>query len=143
MEQFRFNTAVAALMAYQNYLIKAQNLNISGDLWQKALETFTLLLSPFAPFITEEVWQSIFDYQDSVHRQEWPIYDDELAAPEKITIIIQVNGRVRDRLHVEAGIGQDEMAEAALASDSVRRYVDGKQVKRIITIPDELVNIVV
>ncbi|HFQ94774.1 MAG TPA: leucine--tRNA ligase, partial [Anaerolineae bacterium] len=88
--QFRFNTAVAALMEYLNYLTGWRDTAVSTQQWRQAIETFTLLLAPFAPFVTEEVWQTILGHTDSVHRQSWPEYDEALAADAQITIVIQV-----------------------------------------------------
>jgi leucyl-tRNA synthetase len=141
--QFRFNTAVAALMEYLNYLTARRDTAVSGEQWRQAIETFTLLLAPFAPFVTEEVWQTVLGYGDSVHRQSWPVYDAALAADAQITIVIQVNGKLRDRITASPGLDETALQQMALASDSGRRYVNGRDIQKIIVIPDKLVNIVV
>ncbi len=111
MEGFRFNTAVAALMKYLNFLTDEKERGVDREQWRSAIETMTLLLSPIAPFITEEVWQTVLGYRDSVHRQAWPVYDSALAQEEQVTIVVQVNGRVRDRLQVEVGTANDVLAQ--------------------------------
>ncbi len=143
VERFRFNTAVAALMEYLNYLTARRDTAVSGEQWRQAIETFTLLLAPFAPFVTEEVWQTVLGYSDSVHRQSWPVYDAALAADAQITIVIQVNGKLRDRITASSGLAETALQEMALASDAVNRYVNGRAIQKIVIIPDRLVNIVV
>lgn len=141
--QFRFNTAVAALMEYLNYLTGWRDTAVSGAQWRQAIETFTLLLAPFAPFVTEEVWQTVLGHTGSVHRQSWPDYDATLAADAQITIVIQVNGKLRDRITASSGLDETALQKMALDSEAVRRYVNGRTIQKIIVIPDKLVNIVV
>jgi leucyl-tRNA synthetase len=139
MERFRFNTAVAALMEYLNYLVGVEDQPISGAVWRKGIETLTVLLAPVAPFITEEVWQTILGHQESVHRQTWPSYDEQTAADKLITVVVQVNGKLRDKLQIPAEIDEESLREAAINSPGVRRHTAGKT----IIVPRKLVNIVV
>ncbi len=143
MQQFRFNTAVATLMGYMRYLESMASENIHREQWQRAIETFTLLLSPFAPFITEEVWQSTLGHTTSVHQQSWPIFDEALAADEEVTIILQVNGKLRDRVVVAAGSGEVFLQETAVANPKIQQYIQDKPIQRTVIVPDKLVNIVV
>lgn len=143
MVRYRYNTAVATLMAYLNYLIERRSAGISRSQWQTAVETLTELLCPMAPFISEEVWQKVLGYRESVHRQAWPVYDEALAAESTVTVVVQVNGRVRERLQTRSGGSEDSLRALALGSDKVQRYLAGKDVRQIIVVADRLVNIVV
>ena len=143
MEAFRFNTAVAALMTYLNYLSEAMEQGVGKEEWRSAIETITLLMSPITPFITEEVWQTVLGYGESVHRQAWPSYDSTLTQEEQVTIVVQVNGRVRDRLQVDVGTGRDSLRDQALDSTHAQRYINGNVIRNIIIVPDRLVNIVI
>ncbi|UCC65514.1 MAG: class I tRNA ligase family protein, partial [Anaerolineae bacterium] len=108
----------------------------------EATRTFVLLLAPFAPHIAEELWARLGGSY-SVHQQAWPIWDEALAAEETITLVVQVNGRVRDRLQVPADIGEEEAKERALASAGAQRHMAGKRIVKVIYAPGRLVNIVV
>jgi leucyl-tRNA synthetase len=142
MARYRFNTAVAALMAYLNTLYEWMEVMTSKQ-WRSAVETLTLLLCPVAPFITEEIWQKVLGQTGSVHRQVWPSYSEELAAEGTVTIVVQVNGRVRDRVQATSGAAEDSLRELALKSRKVQRYLNGEEIRRIVVVPDRLVNIVV
>jgi leucyl-tRNA synthetase len=143
-EKFKFNTAVAALMQYSNYLYEQQNVAISNSLWREAMEQFTILLAPIAPFITEEVWQELLGHQgSSIHQQPWPEFDETLLVTEDITMMVQINGKLRDRITVPADIDDEKLRQVVLAREKVKRYVDGKSVRNTIIVPQRLVNIVV
>lgn len=143
MEAFRFNTAIAALMEYLNYLVAFDGKRVSSSRWRTALETLTLLMSPFVPFITEEVWQNLLSHVNSVHQQPWPQFDESKAKDEQITIVIQVNGKMRDKLLVPAETDQETLQGLAIAAPRIQRYLDGKTVRNIIVVPQRLVNIVI
>ncbi len=143
MERFRFNTAVAGLMEYLNYLIDTKLENAGVEQWRQAIETLTLLMAPIAPFITEEVWQTMLGQKESVHQQAWPRFDEEIAAEEEITVVVQVNGKLRDKLLVPADMDEKLMRETAVASHKVQQHIDGKVIRKIIVVPGKLVNIVI
>ncbi|MCI0393845.1 MAG: leucine--tRNA ligase [Chloroflexi bacterium] len=143
-EQFKFNTAVAALMEYLNELYDRRQQPITPAAWREALETFTRLLCPIAPFITEEIWQEVLGHQgQSVHQQPWPIYDEALATAGEMTIMVQVNGRLRDRITVPAGITDEALQQAALARPNIQRHVNGQTIQKVVVVPGQVVNIVV
>jgi leucyl-tRNA synthetase len=144
LERFKFNTAVAALMQQLNYLYDSQDAGISPQLWREALETFTILLCPIAPFITEEVWQEVLGHQgQSVQLMEWPDYNENLIVDQEISIMIQVNGRLRDKVTVPVGITEEELHAAVLARPKVLKYTAGQDIRRMIVVPEKLVNVVV
>jgi leucyl-tRNA synthetase len=136
LEAYRFNTAVAALMKLANALSKA-----SGPTREEGIRTLVLLLAPFAPFITEELWARRGGAY-SVHQQPWPAYDPELAKADEVTLVVQVDGKVRDRLTVPAGLSEAEARSAALASEKVGHAIGGRPVAKVVVVPDRLVNIV-
>ena len=142
MSRFRFNTAVAALMEYVNDLYAARARPIGGRQWREAIGTLTLLLAPIAPFATEEVWQEALRHKGSVHRAEWPAYDETLAADEVVTIIIQVNGKLRDRVQMAADAGNDTLREVALANEKAKSAVGKQPIRDVIVVPGRLVNVV-
>jgi leucyl-tRNA synthetase len=107
----------------------------------KATRAFVLLLAPFAPHITEELWRRLGGPY-SVHQQAWPTWDAELTAQETVTLVVQVDGRVRDRLTVPAEVTESEARALALNCDGVRRHLAGRRVARVIYVPRRLVNVV-
>ena len=100
------------------------------------------MLAPMAPHITEEIWRAL-GHDKSIHLESWPKFDPELTKEETVTVVVQINGKVRDRLQVEAGAPEADVIAMALASDAVKRHLDGKQPKKIIYVPGKLVSIVV
>jgi leucyl-tRNA synthetase len=143
MERFSFNTMIAALMEYTNHMVRAKETPVAQTAaWQEATKTLLLLMAPSFPHISEELWERAgHDY--SIHQQAWPTWDDELAAEETITIVVQVNGKVRDRFEAPADIGEEEAKEQALATPGAQKHLDGKQPLKVIYVPGRLVNIVV
>lgn len=143
LETFRFNTAIAALMELTNGLSRAREGGpVDTSAWQEAVESLLLMLAPLAPHIAEELWERI-GRPYSVHTESWPAWDPDLAREEEITLVVQVNGRVRDRIQVAAGIDEEEAKRVALESAQVKRHLEGQQIRRVIYIPGKLVNIVV
>ncbi len=143
LERFSFNTMVATLMEYTNYLIKAKETSVTQTAaWDEAIETLLLLMAPSFPHISEELWART-GRGYSVHQQAWPTWDETLAAEETITIVVQVNGKVRDRFEAPADISEEEAKVQALATPGAQKYLDGKQPLKVIYVPGRLVNIVV
>ncbi len=143
MEAFSFNTAIARLMEFTNALQKAGRTPVYGtEAWDEAIETLLLLLAPSCPHVAEELWERI-GRPYSIHQQPWPEFDPDLAAEETITLVVQVNGKLRARLEVPADVSEERAKEAALADENVQRHIEGKDVKRLIYVPGRLVNVVV
>ncbi len=143
IEKIRFNTMVAALMEFTNYLGKVKDEGSVGNpAWDLAIKTLLLLLAPTAPHISEELWHRAgYDY--SIHSQPWPHWNEDLVKEEEITLVVQVNGKVRDRIAAPASITGQEAVQTALDSARVQPYLEGKQVVNKIYVPGKLVNIVV
>ncbi len=140
---FKWNTAVAALMSLRNEMLDVlRSGSVQPDVWREALDSLLLLLAPIAPFVTEELWRMAGN-EASIHLQPFPEADPEIAREESVTMVIQVNGKVRDRLEVGADIDEATATALALASDRVQGFLDGGEPKKVIVRPPKLVNIVV
>ena len=143
LDRFKFNTAIAALMEFSNYLNKIWiESAVDRATWNDCIEKFLLLLAPIAPHISEELWE-FTGHSYSIHDQSYPSWDDKLAAEEYITLVLQVNGKVRDRIQVEPNIGEDTAQELALASPKIKTFIENKTVDKTIYVPGKLVNLVV
>src|ERR1700722_7260959 len=138
IERLRFNTALATMMDQLNYLAKLR----PEELGRFALEAYLVMLAPMAPHIAEEFWRAL-GHEHSIHLESWPKFDPELIKEETATVVIQINGKVRDRLQIDTGAPEAEVIALALASDAVKRHLDGKQPKKVIYVPGKLVSIVV
>jgi leucyl-tRNA synthetase len=143
IEEFRFNTLIAALMEMTNGLTKARDAGpVDREAWSEAIEPLLLMLAPVAPHIAEELWErSGRPY--SVHTQAWPEWDAKLAKEEEVTLVVQVNGKLRDRIQVPADITEERAKELALGSDVIKKHLDQQTVRRVVYVPGKLVNIVV
>jgi len=143
MEEFSFNTYIANLMELNNTMLKAKDTAVYGtDAWAEAVETLLLLLAPACPHIAEELW-SRTGRPYSVHVQAWPQWDEQVAAEETITLIVQVNGKVRDRVEVPVEVDEETARSLALETEGAQRHIAGKTVRKVIVVPGRLVNIVV
>ena len=143
IDGFNFNTAVAALMAFSNTLQKARSEGAAGTAaWGEAIRSLILLLAPMAPHLSEELWERAGN-SESVHVQDWPEWDEDLARPSTIEMPVQVNGKVRAKFDVEADASKDEVEALALEQPNVQAHLEGKTPKKVIVVPNRLVNIVV
>lgn len=136
IEAMRFNTAIAALMILINDLEKQERTRTAD------YEKFILLLSSFAPHIAEELWSQL-GHSESIFKEKWPEYDPKLIQDEMINLVIQVNGKVRDTIEIAADINEEDAKKAAMQSEKVKKYINGKEVKKVIYVKGRLVNMVV
>jgi leucyl-tRNA synthetase len=142
IETFSFNTALARLMELKNTMQDFRETDVRHSAaWTEAVNSLLLMLAPFTPHIAEELWSRIGG-EYSIHTQAWPVGDAEIAAEEIITLAVQVNGKVRDRIEVAADVDELTAREMALASEQVQRYLDGQKPQKVIYVPGRLVNIV-
>jgi leucyl-tRNA synthetase len=139
IETLSFNTAIAALMEALNGL---RALSLEGDIAGTAARTLVLLVAPFAPHLAEELWERLGGPY-SVHQQPWPRWDETLVAEETVTLVVQINGKVRDRIPASADIDDASARALALNSEAVKRHLDGRAPQRVVVVPRKLVNIVV
>lgn len=137
IENFNFNTAVSQMMIFTN---GASNYD---KLPKEAMEKFLILLAPFAPHMAEEIWSEILGHDKSIFLDGWPEFSEALTKDEEIELIVQVNGKVRDKIKVSAGISEEEAKEISLASEKIKRYTEGNEIKKIIFVKGKLVSIVI
>jgi len=142
IRRLSFNTAISGLMEYVNDLYKLKVDGFSDAAWRDALSTLTQLIAPFAPHVAEELWQQL-GHEGLVQDTMWPAWDDALIVSDTVTIIVQVNGKLRAKLEVAKDLGKDDIEQLALANEHVQTFVDGKEPNKIIYVPGKLVNIVV
>lgn len=144
LQKISFNTAISVLMQQVNHLntIKADSGYSHREQWQESLEALVLLLAPMAPHVAEEMWQML-GHEESVHLQAWPAWDDELVKEDLVTIVVQVNGKVRANIEMSADVSDEDMVKESLKDEKIQRYLkDGKVVKTI-TVSGKLINFVV
>jgi len=137
LEATKFNTLIAAFMEFANFWQENKK-ETSKDI----IERFLILLAPMAPHISEELWQNL-GHKKSIFLEKWPEYDPTLVREEIVTLIIQVNGRVRDKIEVEADISEEKAKELAFSQKKVKNWIEGKEIKKVIFVPGKLINIVV
>jgi len=135
LDSMKFNTGIAAMMEFLNTCSQQK------ELPREILEGFTLLLSPFFPHIGEELWSRL-GHKESLAYHTWPTYDPEWTVDDEITIVIQINGKLRARLQVPADISKDDLEKAALEDEKIKSHVEGKTIRKVIVVPGRLVNIV-
>jgi leucyl-tRNA synthetase len=138
IEGFKFNTAISAMMIFMNELEK------EGEVSRTRLdifETFLLLLAPFAPHITEELWQTL-GHQTSIHLEKWPEFDESKIKEQKVTIVVQVNGKIRGQFEAPIGVSEEEAKEKAFALEDVKKWIVGQEIKKVVFVPNKLVSLV-
>ena len=144
LADFRMNTAVSALMEYLNYLVDAKAVGVYPPQWAEVMETFVKLLAPICPFIAEEVWQNCDESGTALCiKQAWPTFDEAMTQDAEIEVVVQVNGRIRDKITVAADVDEDVVRETAVSSPNVQRIINGQPIRKIIVVRGKLVNIVV
>ncbi len=135
-ESLQMNTAIAQMMIFTNEATSASKLP------SEIVKAFLRLLSPYAPHICEELWQR-FGEEELIAHSDWPVWDEALARDETITVVVQVNGKKRDELHVERDTDNAELERMALACENAKKFMDGKEPRKVVVVPGRLVNIVV
>lgn len=143
-ENFEFNTVISSLMELLNEMYKAREAGAAGTPeWEEAKEYYLKMMAPVAPHITEELWTNHLGKPYSIHRQMWPNVDEAAAKEDTIEIPVQVNGKVRDRITVASDASEEEIKSAALASEGVRKHLEGKEPRKVIVAKGRLVSVVV
>jgi leucyl-tRNA synthetase len=135
-ETLNFNTAISAMMIYSNELAKLPA--APRDLW----EPLVLMISPYAPHLGEELWEKL-GHREPASKSVWPVYDEALTAEQDATIVVQVNGKVRDRFTVPVGTAKEELEKTALALPGILKWIEGRELLKVITVPDKLINVVI
>ena len=135
-ERMKFNTAIATMMSFLNDVSK------KGSITKGEYKTFITLLNPVAPHVTEELWEMLGG-EGLLSLHAWPEYDESKTVDDEIEIVVQINGKIRDKMSVAADLNRDELQAVAMESERIKTLVEGKQVVKIIAVPGKLVNIVV
>ena len=149
-DDFHFNTAIAAVMellndmtTYKQEVIDKDNISSeSKKIWREVLEKTILLIAPFAPHVADELWAYLGN-KTFTFEEEWPKYDEELTKDHTFNLVIQVNGKVRDMVSAQIGISKDDAEKLALESEKAKKFIDGKEIVKVIVVPNKLVNVVV
>ncbi len=144
-ERFNFNTAISAIMEFVNslnhYKDKVKSSDYNMPIIKKAIKDLIILLAPFIPHLAEELWQDIGN-KESVHNTQWPVYDNKALIKNELEIVVQVNGKVKERLIIPADIDKEEMQDIVMNNEKVKDITSGKDIIKVIAIPNKLVNIV-
>ena len=135
-DRMKFNTGIAALMSFINDVMKVEKIN------KAEFKTFITLLNPVAPHITEELWK-VAGFEGALSDTSWPKYDEAKTIDDEIEVVVQINGKIRDKMMIAADLTPQQMQEVALANDRIKELTDGKQVVKVIAVPKKLINIVV
>jgi leucyl-tRNA synthetase len=143
-DRFNFNTAISAIMELVNamYVVKERNVPVQPGLVRELLSALLRLLAPFAPHITEELWNEIFQ-DGSVHKTAWPVFDAEAVKRDEVEIVLQINGKVRDKIIVPVDVSAKDLENLALEQEKVQALIAGKEIVKMICVPQKLVNLVV
>ncbi len=142
IDRFAFNTAVAALMEFNNALMTYVREGARKETFTDVYDLLLLMLAPMAPHVAHELWERT-GHETMLATESWPSFDPALVVEDVVTMVIQVNGKVRDRVEVPADIGEDEAVEMAIGRDKIRSWTEGKQIRKVIARPPKLINIVV
>ena len=143
IDGLKFNTMIASLMEFTNFLVEVGDEELRArPIWTETIETFLVLLAPSAVFMAEELWERT-GHTESVHLQPWPEWNPDLAADETFTLVVQVNGKVRDRIEAPVTIDEDGARELALASERAQAHLNGRQVRKVFYREGRLINLVV
>ena len=148
--RMQFNTAIAAVMEFVNHLyafrdgwvLLKDNSDGARAIVRESFDTLILLLSPFAPHIAEEMW-SLLGHETSIVQVEWPVFNKDFTTTEKLLIVVQLNGKVRQRITVPASASQEDIKSLALNDSKIKEQIKGQEIKKVILVPGKLVNIVV
>jgi leucyl-tRNA synthetase len=141
--RFNFNTALSSIMILVNELYRYKTLeNINKGLLKYAVNCMILILSPFSPHICEEMWQHM-GHSNSLYKEKWPEADESAMVKDEIEIVIQINGKVKEKIQVENNLSKNEFLESALKNDKVKALIEGKNIIKMIPVPGKLINIVI
>lgn len=141
--RFQFNTAISTIMEFVNELYRYKELpDVNEGLINACIEKLVLILSPFTPHVCEEMWEYL-GHTGSLYNVGWPAYDESALVKDSVEIVIQINGKVKEKMSVASGLGRDELQKTVMESEAAVRAVDGRNIVKVIAVPDKLVNIVV
>ena len=141
-ERFNFNTAISTIMELVNEMYRYKEGTVNPGLFGAAIKDLIIMLAPFVPHVTEEMWEHR-GYEGSVHDQNWPEYDEKALVKDTVEIVVQVNGKIKEKLDIAGGLSREEMEKTAMENEKVKGLIEGKNVVKVIAVPGKLINIVV
>ena len=141
-ERFNFNTAISTIMELVNEMYRYKEGTVNPGLFGAAIKDLIIMLAPFVPHVTEEMWEHL-GYEGSVHDQIWPEYDEKALVKDTVEIVVQVNGKIKEKLDIAGGLSREEMEKTAMENEKVKGLIEGKNVVKVIAVPGKLINIVV
>ncbi|MEE0746328.1 MAG: leucine--tRNA ligase [Anaerovoracaceae bacterium] len=141
-DRFNFNTAISTIMEMVNEMYRYKEGDINPGLYGAAVKALIILLAPFVPHVTEEMWEHL-GYGGSVHDQKWPEYDEKALVKDTIEIVVQINGRIKEKINIAGDSSKEEMEKIAVENDKIKALTEGKNIVKIIAVPNKLINIVV
>ena len=141
-ERFNFNTAISTIMEMVNEMYRYKEGSVNAGLYGAAVKDLIIMLAPFIPHVAEEMWEHL-GYGGSVHDQEWPEYDESALVKDTVEIVVQINGKIKEKMNIAGGLSRDEMAKTAMESEKVKELTAGMNVVKVIAVPGKLINIVV
>ena len=141
-ERFNFNTAISTIMELVNEMYRYKEGTVNPGLFGAAIKDLIIMLAPFVPHVTEEMWEHL-GYEGSVHDQNWPEYDEKALVKDTVEIVVQVNGKIKEKLDIAGGLSREEMEKTAMENEKVKGLIEGKNVVKFIAVPGKLINIVV
>lgn len=141
-ERFNFNTAISTIMELVNEMYRYKEGTVNPGLFGAAIKDLIIMLAPFVPHVTEEMWEHL-GYEGSVHDQSWPEYDEKALVKDTVEIVVQVNGKIKEKLDIAGGLSREEMEKTAMENEKVKGLIEGKNVVKVIAVPGKLINIVV
>ena len=141
-ERFNFNTAISTIMEMVNEMYRYKEGEVNAGLYAAAIRNLIIMLAPFVPHVTEEMWEHL-GYGGSVHDQSWPEYDESALVKDTVEIVVQINGKIKEKINIAGDLTREEMEKTAMENDKVKGLTDGKNVVKVIAVPGKLINIVV
>lgn len=141
-ERFNFNTAISTIMEMVNEMYRYKEGQVNAGLYGAAVKNLLIMLAPFVPHVTEEMWEHL-GYGGSVHDQQWPTYDESALVKDTVEIVVQINGKIKEKINIAGDSSREEMEKIAVENDKIKALTEGKNVVKIIAVPGKLINIVV
>ena len=141
-ERFNFNTAISTIMEMVNEMYRYKEGEVNEALYGEVIKNLIIMLAPFVPHVTEEMWDHL-GYEGSVHEQSWPSYDESALVKETVEIVVQINGKIKEKINIPGDLSREEMEKIAMEDEKVKGLTEGKNVVKVIAVPNKLLNIVV
>ncbi len=141
-ERFNFNTAISMIMEMVNEMYRYKEGDVNEGLYGTAVKNLVIMMAPFTPHVAEEMWEHL-GFEGSVHDQKWPEYDEEALVKDTVEIVVQLNGKIKEKLNIAGGLSREEMEKTAMEEEKVKELIKDKNVVKVIPVPDKLINIVV